>query len=1035
MANLLTSPASPKSVWWGTLLFFLAGLAGLGAQTAPLTLTLDAGTTVTTFIPLHVFGANAAYWLPKADYLAVQPLVQAAGNRFLRYPGGAQSDNYHWNGTGAFDASGHWVPDDTNYSGGFVGYLRYRGTTSLYTNWGIDWSSQAVDGDPSTAWMSNADTNFPGHQWVELDLTGKSSPGGTTQVSAVTIVWGNPSAASFQVQYWSGSNYPPPYMSTPESLWTTTSAGTVAGTGDGTTQGVTFNTVSTEYLRVLLTSSTAGAGGAYSIGEVYIYGPAGQVSRNTSGQTNNIPDQTWAAVSSTDPACTRINNPYFPDFNFEDFMSYCNSLSPPAVPLLTVNLGSGTPQEAAAWVHYANIVRGYGIKYWEVGNEHNGRWATGGPLNTADYVRRFIEYSDAMKAVDPTIRVLGPVTGGSLSEPSNLYDGRSILQDFIQMAAAAGVSLYGDANRYLDGIDFHSYFFWGSATPAQILNSTGGFGTLYGSLRGLLTGAGVTGVSNIPFLMSEFNSTSDDQNFTVQLGNGLFVAEALGRFITAFGPAGSCNFWAVMNGGSYSTNPAGGDLGYISQVNDGYRYQPRASYWAMKMMATDWALPGDANAHALVQTSINGAPATQLTAYSDYRPDGVLSLAVVNKDPVTAFNAVVDVGPFVANDTASGWTLDSSDYQWVATGAPPYHASPNNPPTAFAVTGTGASFPVTFRPYSVSVIQFTNSGQPTNTPQPTPTITATPTATFTPNYGPATLVDNFEDLSRDGVPPARTNLWNGAWSISVASNSGITVQYGVAGAAGTSHATSVYGTIGASPTPGWSNYTTSLAGQWPSTPFNLSGGGIVGLEFWFYGDGATYRVTVPSQAVADYDYYGVQITPPKDQWIFYQIPFAQMTRQGWGTQTGLPVTFGGSDCTGVQFSIQSAGAFSYRVDQVGFYTAAGASPTPTPVTSQSPTDTPFPEGSVPVIYPNPWRGQDPVEVQLWLQEAGPVQMRIFTTSFRKVADQTYPDLPAGPQKLELDLKDSRGNPLADGLYYVVVKAPTRSDTTKLLILR
>ncbi|MDX2682608.1 hypothetical protein PV333_41195 [Streptomyces sp. NY05-11A] len=43
-----------------------------------------------------------------------------------------------------------------------------------------------------------------------------------------------------------------------------------------------------------------------------------------------------------------------------------------AQPVITVNYGSGTPDEAAAWVRYANITKGYGIKYWEVGNEVPG---------------------------------------------------------------------------------------------------------------------------------------------------------------------------------------------------------------------------------------------------------------------------------------------------------------------------------------------------------------------------------------------------------------------------------------------------------------------------------------------------------------------------------------------------------------------------------------------------------------------------------------------------------------------------------------
>ena len=50
-----------------------------------------------------------------------------------------------------------------------------------------------------------------------------------------------------------------------------------------------------------------------------------------------------------------------------------------AQPILIANYGSGTPQEAADWVRYANVTKGYGAKYWEIGNElyGNGHYGSG----------------------------------------------------------------------------------------------------------------------------------------------------------------------------------------------------------------------------------------------------------------------------------------------------------------------------------------------------------------------------------------------------------------------------------------------------------------------------------------------------------------------------------------------------------------------------------------------------------------------------------------------------------------------------------
>ena len=159
--------------------------------------------------------------------------------------------------------------------------------------------------------------------------------------------------------------------------------------------------------------------------------------------------QSATTASSTDPANAPVSPPWS-GFDFKLFMTYVHSFKPAAEPVLTVNVGTGTPQEAAAWVHYANVVKGYGVKYWQIGNEMEGDWETGGPLNAQDYVRRYVEYHDAMTAEDSSIVVLGPVSGG-INEPSNLPDGNTFIQDFISLLPA------GQQSKYIGGIDFHWY--------------------------------------------------------------------------------------------------------------------------------------------------------------------------------------------------------------------------------------------------------------------------------------------------------------------------------------------------------------------------------------------------------------------------------------------------------------------------------------------------------------------------------------------------------------------------------------------------
>jgi hypothetical protein len=77
-----------------------------------------------------------------------------------------------------------------------------------------------------------------------------------------------------------------------------------------------------------------------------------------------------------------------------------------------------------------------------------------------------------------------------------------------------------------------------------------------------------------------------------------------------------------------------------------------------------------------------------------------------------------------------------------------------------------------------------------------------------------------------------------------------------------------------------------------------------------------------------------------------------------------------------------------------------------------------------------------VSLEIALQSpADSVNIKVFTTAFRKVAEQTYSQVPAGVSTLSIDLKDKTGVPLANGLYYVVVRTPAGRTIAKLLILR
>lgn len=651
---------------------------GVSGANQPTTITIDTSDVVTPFVPKKIFGINVGYWDNPQDLVNTKNQVQAAGNYFIRYPGGSASDDYHWNGTGTYDANQHWVPSNTTFTAGFPGTEIYRGTTSSsYAT-----PATLTDGDPSTRWLSNVDTAFPDAQWVYVDL------GSSKQVTSLTIDWGTPYATSFQVQIWNmtSSWAQPPYQITGGS-WQTTSAGTLVGTGG--TQAISFAPVTTEFVRVLMTASSDGAKGAYSIAELTAFNGTTQVTTNVSSIA-----QSPTTASSTDPANAPASQS---NFDFESFMAYAQSFTPPADPVITVNVGTGTPEEAAAWVHYANIVKQYGIHYWQIGNEMEGNWETGGPLNAEDYVQRYIEYYDAMKAEDPSIVILGPVSGGP-DEGSNLPDGNLFIQDFIGFLHAAG------KDDHINAIDFHWYPNWNPVPDTTALATPSQLGSFASNFKSWLMNTTLTG--NVPVFLTEYNigiGSPSTPVYTDQLVNGLWVAHTLGEFIRYFGNGGGSNLWDVFDGSSKSyADSTVGDLGYLQLNDNPFHYQPHADYWAMQMMSSDWAIGGDTRTHQLVSSS---STQLALATYADLRPDGALALIVINSDEANAYDATIAVDPFVPGSMADVWTFDATNYTW-ETSVTPYHADPDTAPIHAVTCGAASSTSFTFAPASITVIRF-----------------------------------------------------------------------------------------------------------------------------------------------------------------------------------------------------------------------------------------------------------------------------------------------------------------------------------------
>jgi len=115
------------------------------------------------------------------------------------------------------------------------------------------------------------------------------------------------------------------------------------------------------------------------------------------------------------------------DMGTDEFIDLCRLIG--CEPVLTINMGDGTVDEAQAWVEYCNSDKstlygklradnGYAnphnINVWFVGNEQFGNWQVG-HVNAETYAQRYLEFASAMRQIDNALTLIG------VGVPSNLY--------------------------------------------------------------------------------------------------------------------------------------------------------------------------------------------------------------------------------------------------------------------------------------------------------------------------------------------------------------------------------------------------------------------------------------------------------------------------------------------------------------------------------------------------------------------------------------------------------------------------------------
>jgi alpha-L-arabinofuranosidase len=159
-------------------------------------------------------------------------------------------------------------------------------------------------------------------------------------------------------------------------------------------------------------------------------------------------------------------------FGTNEFMTWCKAVG--TKPLMGLNLGTGTPEQAAALVEYCNVDKGtewsdlrrkhgypdpYHVEHWCLGNEMDGPWQIG-HMSATEYGYKAADAARQMRYVDPSLKLIACGSSGPFM-PTYLEWDREVLEQCYQ---------------YVDGLSLHRYF---GNTPEE----TGGESSKYVALN------------------------------------------------------------------------------------------------------------------------------------------------------------------------------------------------------------------------------------------------------------------------------------------------------------------------------------------------------------------------------------------------------------------------------------------------------------------------------------------------------------------------------------------------------------------------
>jgi hypothetical protein len=373
------------------------------------------------------------------------------------------------------------------------------------------------------------------------------------------------------------------------------------------------------------------------------------------------------------------------EMNTDEYIALCREVH--AEPFITVNFNA-TVDLAASWVRYCRD-HGYGVRYWEVGDEQWGAWAKG-HTTPEEYAKKYVSFVQAMRAADPSIKV---ATNVPLGDRTDGWTSRVLkaAADYIDMLT---VTFYPQE--------------WGKENDDTLLASTALYARQFTALRGETEKVlGTERARSLLYVNVGYNSVNHSPGpQTVHTVNALWVADLLGT-MAEVGTDVAC-YWAIHN----AYPPRGGDYGYLS--SDGSN-TPRPSYYVFPTFTRFFL------GNALRCESQDASVAVHAA-----RNGKSLCLVLINKDSSTERPVRIALRDFIPASTCRCWILDRNSNNREAASLP-----------------AGKTTQLMLRPYSMTTLLFisADSVEPPRNLALQAHASASSFSTIGPAFGPSSAID------------------------------------------------------------------------------------------------------------------------------------------------------------------------------------------------------------------------------------------------------------------------------------------------------